>query len=171
MIYVQCTKFIFVSAHFACCCTFFVCLNTTIEDYWRVVKTCENSIKIVLKVTVQGLIMNVKKIMLTYTCLLTTKSGSGLGMKLLTDLFIIRKLVWTSVICDNTGPPGRVCINVMYGQCCLKHLDPQFWNKFWMQRSCQMLIEPLIWEIFTDLEWSTKAANMKWYLPVYNEVH
>ena len=49
----------------------------------------------------------------------------------LTDLFIIRKPAWTPVICDNTGPHGRVCINVVYCQCCLKHWDPQFCNRFW----------------------------------------
>ena len=136
---VQNTKFSFVvylvhTLHVAV--LLFVCLNATIEDYGKVVKTFGNSIKMFWRSEFKD--YECKNYHNKHTSLvprpllwwLEIKSGNGLEKRLLTDLFIIWKLAWTSVICDNTGPPGRVCINVMCCQCCLKQLDPQSCNRF-----------------------------------------
>ena len=87
----------------------------------------------------------------------------------LTNLFIIRKPAWTPVICVNTGtcPNSRVCINVMFCQCCL---DPRFCNRVWNGEvmSNAYLAAEMKW----DIHWlQVYTAKLNLELQLMHQVH
>ena len=88
----------------------------------------------------------------------------------ITDLFIIRKAGWTSVICDITGTCTNswVCINVMCCQCCLKHWNPLLCNSFWNGEvmSKAYLAAEMKW----DIHWFTIKCTLQNSIWSYNMI-
>ena len=133
---------------------FFVCLNTTKQDYQRVVKTFKDLIKIVLKVRVPGIIMNVK-LWYAYTHSLTSSSSENLHELLSSVIILVPLAESASMSC---GVSAAWNIGTLSSA-----VDSK------MQRSCQGFIEPLKWVIFTDFRMECTSTHSEAQSAITND--